>query len=167
MLIETQDVVVTNYLSEGPGFGVTEEGEQVFITPELACELHVGDQVEAILVPNTWKHKERTPWRMIKYTNLRVINAINKLFAEEAPEPEPPKPSLRQRVLDVLEEDPESQWTVNDIKDLLGMDVGHQDILQECDGLWAVGSIVKAQVYGGYNKVATFNLYAKDIEAFK
>jgi len=47
------------------------------------------------------------------------------------------------------------------------MDVGHQDILQECEGLWAVGSVVKAQVYGSYNKKASFNLYSKSIDAFK
>jgi len=160
MHIETQEVVVTGQIPSGSAFGVTGSGEQVFIPPQLANELHVGDHLEAMMIPNNWNHKDRTPWRIVRFTLLDGGEvAVVK--------PDPVQRSLRQQVLDVLEEDPDVQWSVNDIKDALGMDVGHQDILQECEGLWAVGSVVKAQVYGSYNKKASFNLYSKSIDAFK
>ena len=160
MHIETQEVVVTGQIRSGSAFGITGSGEQVFIPSTIANELHVGDHLEAMIIPNNWENREKTPWRIVRFT----------LLTDSEPEvvkQEPPQRSLRQRVLDVLEDDPEVQWSVNDIKEQLGMDVGHQDILQECEGLWSVGSVVKAQVYGSYNKKASFNLYSKEIEAFK
>jgi len=159
MRLETMEVMVVTKLERGTAFAVTSNNENVFINAKLAADLDIGDQCEAVCIPNTNDHAERTPWQTIKISRT-----------EDEPQQLPlvvQAPTLRQKVYQVLQEQPDCMFKVSDILDSLDMEHGRNEILREAEGLFAVGSICKSQVFAqGHFKKPTFNLFSASIDAF-
>jgi hypothetical protein len=161
MRLEEMEVMVVHKLDgKGTAFAVTNDNENVFINGKLAADLEIGDRCDAVCIPNACDHSDRTPWQTIKIT--RKQDEPQQL--SEAAEPL----SLRQQVFQALQEEPDVMFKVSDIMDALDMDHGRNEVLREAEGLFAVGSICKAQVHSaGHFKKPTFNLYAHSIDAFE
>jgi hypothetical protein len=109
----TQTITVTHILPTGTAFGATtsKPPESVFIPGKVAREADVvvGQQVEAILVPNTMQ-PDRTPW---------LAAQINILPPMTRPQVST-LPSVADRVLETLKEG--GEWTDFEMSDILGVD---------------------------------------------
>lgn len=67
--INLQEIFVVNIIESGSGFGErADTGEAVFIPSSVVngAQLQVGEQVEAVLVPNMNELREKTPWRAVR-----------------------------------------------------------------------------------------------------
>ncbi len=108
--MSTQNIIITHILPTGTAFAVTQSrpAESVFVPGKVACDagIVVGEEVEAILVPNV-REPERTPWLAAK---------INLLSPASAQEDE--VFSVEDCVLETLREG--GEWTVSDMAGHLG-----------------------------------------------
>ena len=158
MLVETKQIVISNILpGGGAAFGVTEDHEDVFISGHLykSSPVEIGGIYDVIIIPNS---NPRTPWQAIK------ITATTGSLEDDTLQPKAP---LRERIMTLLNDEPECFFAVKHIMESLDLDIGHTEVLRELDGLHALSFICKAEVYGPNNrKRPSFNLYSKSLEAF-
>jgi hypothetical protein len=108
--MNTQNVIVTHILPTGTAFGATtgKPAESVFIPGHIASPagVVVGQEVEAMLVPNT-REPERTPWLAVKLDLLAPASVqVDDVF------------SVEDCVLEALREG--GEWTVEDMAVHLG-----------------------------------------------
>ena len=169
MHIDTRELIITNIIPNGgAGFALCQREEcDIFISNHLleGTGIDVGDIVKAIVVPNNFG-KANTPYKAIRVDRLRGFDSVIEDIEPEV-EPEPDEPTLQERVLELLEGNPDDYFTVNEIMEELELDLGHNEVLYSCDGLHSIGSICKASVWApNYTKKSTFNLYSKNITAF-
>ena len=104
--MNTQTITVTHILHSGTAFGATASRppESVFIPGKAAEQsgLVVGQQVEAVLVPNTMQ-PERTPWLAAQ---INLLPPMTRPQVEEVP-------TIESWVLSALREG--GEWTVADM----------------------------------------------------
>lgn len=129
-----QKVFVDAVIETGSAFGITQEGEQVFINQRIVSALNVqpGETYEAWVVPNYEDKRDVTQWRAVRIKRLGAgIPAMRpRLSIATAPAPEPevqpevqPEPrseeqvSLIDRIVKLLED--EEYLTVGEIADSL------------------------------------------------
>ena len=160
MRLETMELmVVTKLPGNGTAFGVNDDQENIFINGRLAKEFEVGDTCEAVVVPNRIDHADRTPWQAVKLSLKVDVPETLPLVVEE--------PSLRQRVFELLEENPYTHFKAREIATELEIEHGRHAVLRECEALFAAGNISKSECYAaGHFKKPTYNLYAFKVEAF-
>ncbi len=108
--MNTQNVIVTHILPTGTAFGATtsKPAESVFIPAHLSdpAGVVVGQEVEAMLVPNTMQ-PDRTPWLAVKIDLLPPTSVqVEEVFSTE------------DCVLETLREG--GEWTVGDMAGHLG-----------------------------------------------
>jgi hypothetical protein len=167
MHIDTRELIITNIIPNGgAGFAMCQQEEcDVFISNHLleGTGIDVGDLVKAIVVPNNFG-KASTPYKAIR---IDLLKGFARVIEEIEPDSEPDELTLQERVLELLEGNPDDYFTVNEIMEELELDIGHNEVLYSCDGLHSIGSICKASVWApNYTKKSTFNLYSKNITAF-
>lgn len=64
-----QEIFIINIIASGSGFGArADNGDQVFIPASVVngAQLQVGEQVDAVLVPNMNEMRDKTPWRAVR-----------------------------------------------------------------------------------------------------
>jgi len=170
MHIDTRELIITNIIPNGgAGFAMCQQEEcDVFISNHLleGTGIDVGDLVKALVVPNNFG-KASTPYKAIR---IDLLKGFARVIEEIEPDSEPDESdelTLQERVLELLEGNPDDYFTVNEIMEELELDIGHNEVLYSCDGLHSIGSICKASVWApNYTKKSTFNLYSKNITAF-
>lgn len=67
--INLQEIFIVNIIASGSGFGArADNGDQVFIPASVVngAQLQVGEQVDAVLVPNMNEMRAKTPWRAVR-----------------------------------------------------------------------------------------------------
>ncbi len=157
---DERELVITNTIP-GAAFGrCLIENQDVYIPNRMMTEISVvldtGDYIGAVVVPSTSG----------KSCRLEAVRLF-ELDSEVEEEPAEPEVPLQDRVLSLLEEEPEEYYTVNEIMSCLELDIGHNEVLYACEGLHSVGTICKASVWApNYTKKGTFLLYAKNLSAF-
>lgn len=108
--MSTQNIIIAHILPTGTAFAVTQSrpAESVFVPGKVASDagIVVGEEVEAILVPNV-REPECTPWLAAKINLL----APESVQVEEIP-------SVEDRVLGVLKEG--GEWTIPAMTEHLG-----------------------------------------------
>jgi len=167
MHIDTRELIITNIIPNGgAGFAMCQQEEcDVYISNHWleGTGIDVGDLVKAIVVPNNFG-KASTPYKAIR---IDLLKGFARVIEEIEPDSEPDELTLQERVLELLEGNPDDYFTVNEIMEELELDIGHNEVLYSCDGLHSIGSICKASVWApNYTKKSTFNLYSKNITAF-
>lgn len=148
-----QKVFVDAVIETGSAFGITDEGEQVFINQRIVSALNVqpGETYEAWVVPNYEDKRDVTQWRAVRIKRLGAgIPAMRpRLSIATAPAPEPevqPEPrseeqaSLIDRIVKLLED--EEYLTVGEIADSL--DVSSVTVQKELEKYSGVVSSVPA-----------------------
>lgn len=80
-------VTISNAHPKGFAFGITDEGEQVFIPPHVVDDksLLLGEEYEVVAVTNPDQiHRERTPWIAVAFTidiESRDVKAVDEAQA--------------------------------------------------------------------------------------
>ena len=67
--INLQEIYVVNIIESGSGFAeIAESGDSVFIPASVVngAQLQIGEQVNAVLVPNMNELRAKTPWRAVR-----------------------------------------------------------------------------------------------------
>ena len=73
--INLQEIYVVNIIESGSGFAeIAESGDSVFIPASVVngAQLQIGEQVNAVLVPNMNELRAKTPWRAVRVPRAGV-----------------------------------------------------------------------------------------------
>jgi hypothetical protein len=162
-------VLPSNYSDTITAFGQDNEGEQVFISPNLLRQYdpQVGDTVEVVVVLNHPDKRDRTKYRAV---SVRFISGLDSSIENIVPiKKEPP---LSERILDVVEDWQDDHGcpmpiTSRQICEELGSRGVDTAIRDELEKLHKVGSVVKASIYSKENqKRVSLTLWAASLDAF-
>jgi hypothetical protein len=177
MLIEEKELVITNVTTltkMAAAFAWTEEQEDVFISRDVIAafgsDLVAGDLVKAVVIPNRWDKRERTPYKCI-----RISSRLSDTPETIVPDPEPVVeiPPLRDLIHDLMCEYENEFFSVEDMSHQEIYEhhprTGREEVRVALDSLHTAGLICKAAVFSPTNQShkASFNLYSKDISAFE
>jgi hypothetical protein len=136
-------------LPTGNGFGLTGNGDQVYIPHNVmsASKAQMGHEMFAKLVNNDRDPAGRTPWMAI------YLSAT------------PPASVSRDLSTEVINALAEGYMTTKEVAEELGIDVAEANTV--LNNMFANGQLVKASVHAKPNQMrASFLLWAKDINQF-
>ena len=82
-----QQIIVEYLTPTGSGFGVTPEGEQVFMNKRLvdAMNVQAGDIYNAFLLPNYPDKRDSIPWRAMRVEPAEVQLALGQVAVDSDP----------------------------------------------------------------------------------
>lgn len=147
--VHNDNVTIVNVLPTGNGFGLTGNGDQVYIPHNVmsASKAQMGHEMFAKLVSNDRDPAGRTPWMAIFLSS------------------EPPASVSRDLATEVINVLAEGYMTTKEVADELGIDMPEANAL--LNNMFSNGQIVKASVHAKPNQVrASFLLWAKDVNQF-
>lgn len=162
-------VLPSNYSDTITAFGQDENGDQVFISPNLLRQYdpQIGDTVEAVVVLNHPDKRDRTMYRAV---SVRFISGLESSIENIVPiKKEPP---LSERIMDIVEDWQDENGnplpvTSRQICESLGSRGVDTAIRDELEKLHKGGSIVKASIYSKENqKRVSLTLWAASLDAF-
>lgn len=162
-------VLPSNYSDTITAFGQDEDGEQVFISPNLLSQYdpQVGDTVEVVVVLNHADKRDRTKYRAV---SVRFISGLDNSIENIVPiKKEPP---LSERIMDIVEDWQDDHGnplpvTSRQVCEGLGSRGVDTAIRDELEKLHKGGSIVKASIYSKENqKRVSLTLWAASLDAF-
>jgi hypothetical protein len=112
---ETKTIYIDDVIMTGSAFGVTEEGEQVFVNQRIVSIMNVqpGESYRAFVLPNYEDKRDQIQWRAIRLrplsseeTPLRKTLTVTPPTTEKAAPPPAQEPTdLSVRVIKLLRED--------------------------------------------------------------
>lgn len=141
-----KDVYVDDITLSGSAFGVTKEGEGVFINTRIvnAMKIRGGDHLKAYVLPNYEDKRDK-----IKYRAIRV-DVVGSMFEEQdTPTASPGAPkNLSKQILELLEINGPLRTSV--LARLTNSDTGEIGVI--CQGLFASGKIAMAEVFSEPNQ---------------
>mgnify|MGYP003630168342 FL=1 len=146
-LVEKIKIVVDDVTTVGSAFAATSEGEAVFINARIvnAVKIKHGDILEAHVLPNYEDKRASVPWRAMRAS---VQGSIFNEFSAEDETPvhtnHAPQDKPHEHIKELLEE--HGPMRTATVARLMEMDAGAVGAL--CNGLFASGEIVRADVYG-------------------
>ena len=147
--VHNDSVTIVNVLPTGNGFGMTGNGDQVYIPHNVmsASKAQMGHEMFAKLVNNDRDPAGRTPWMAI------YLSAT------------PPASVSRDLSTEVINALAEGYMTTKEVAEELGIDVAEANTV--LNNMFANGQLVKASVHAKPNQMrASFLLWAKDINQF-
>lgn len=154
-----KDVVVDGVTLSGSAFGVTTEGDGVFINNRIvnAMKLKSGDHLRAYIVDNYEDKRHQT-----KYRALRVT-VLHSMFEDQPDAPEGTEKPTSVLILDTLEKHGPLRTAV--LARLVGGDTGEVGVI--CRGLFSAGKIAMAEVYSDpQQKRASHCVWGIDLNDF-
>ena len=146
--METKKVYIVNVLENGPAFGVTDQGEGVFIPRSVAnaAGAALGMELHARLVPNR---------------QMRDDTPLMAVFATRH-EPDAHAASTEDKVVDLLSD---GYMTTPEIAE--SIDMTTTDTSNLLNAMFVAGKLAKASVYDNNSQTrASFLLWANSAEAF-
>lgn len=147
--VHNDNVTIVNVLPTGNGFGLTGNGDQVYIPHNVmsASKAQMGHEMFAKLVSNDRDPAGRTPWMAIFLSDTPPASVSRDLAAE---------------VINVLAE---GYMTTKEVADELGIDMPEANSV--LNNMFSAGQLVKASVHAKPNQMrASFLLWAKDVNQF-
>ena len=147
--VHNDNVTIVNVLPTGNGFGLTGNGDQVYIPHNVmsASKAQMGHEMFAKLVSNDRDPAGRTPWMAIFLSS------------------EPPASVSRDLATEVINTLAEGYMTTKELASELGIEVSEANTV--LNNMFSAGQLVKASVHAKPNQVrASFLLWAKDINQF-
>lgn len=162
-LFETQKkpVIVEMLTYSGSAFGVTPEGEQVFINSRIVdlFNLKEGTPMLGFLLPNYTDKRDVTPWRALRLEPLPETEVQGASTEAQAPSP------AADRILVLINHEPDGYFTTVDLAEELDLDT--KTVSNACMSLHQQGLIARADVHAAPNqKRASFVLWAKSSKSF-
>jgi len=142
-MIEKKNIIVDQVTTVGSAFAATEEGEAVFINARIvsAVKIKHGDVLEAHLMPNYEDKRDHVPWRAMR------AEVRGSIFDDLDDEEETPDVVINykphEHIKDLLED--HGPMRTATMARMMDMDAGAVGAL--CNGLFASGDIVKADVF--------------------
>ena len=157
------NIVVENKTHSGSGFGITDQGEAVFLSMRLmeVMEVEIGDIVTAHCIPNFEDKRDQIPWRAIRVDRQSVtqdpMTAVPVRTAAD----------VESEVMKLLSGS-DVFWTTKELRDDCGMDVDTKTIGNACLRLFNKGRIAMAAVHAAPDQDrSSWNLWAANTDAFK
>lgn len=154
-------IVVEMMTYSGSAFGVTPDGEQVFINSRIVdlLKLKEGMPMMGFLLPNYADKRDTTPWRAMRLEPLPETQ-------DQEPRTEAPEPvDAATNILATIRSEPEGYFTTVDLAEELGLDT--KTVSNACMSLHQRGLIARADVHAAPNqKRASFVLWAKSSKSF-
>jgi hypothetical protein len=160
----TMQIIVENTTHAGSGFGVTDDGEAVFLSMRLmeVMELQLGDLVKAYCIPNYEDKRDQIPWRAIRVERRSITP--DPVVSEPEPVVRTPL-EIDAEVFDEIQAHPEP-WTTRELSDHLDLD--QKTTGNSCMRLFNKGKISKAEIYASAGQERpSFLLWALTADAFK
>ena len=159
----TLNIVIENTTHSGSGFGITDQGEAVFLSMRLmeVMELEIGDLVTAHCIPNYEDKRDQIPWRAIRVDRQSVtqdpVSAV----------PVPTAAAVEAEVIRLLSGS-DVFWTTKELTDDCDLDVDTKTTGNACLRLFNKGRIAMAAVHAAPDQDrASWNLWAASTDAFK
>jgi hypothetical protein len=157
MITEQKEVIVENIALNGSAFGVTKEGENVFINARIVALLgiRIMDNIVAHVLPNYPNRKDQVPWRAVRVDKTETAVAPAAL-------------SVEPRLEDIILRHMKDGGIYSNAE--LSEDLEH-DVLMVSNStarLFAAGKLAKAEVYRRPGQARpSFLLYAINVEEFE
>jgi hypothetical protein len=158
-------MIISNVHPRGFAFGITENGEQVFIPPFLSkgAKLQAGDTVEAKLTINPQqRQRELTPYLAVKIEGSNT-EYVEEEISTETPEEEVSIEMRDEAIFNLIRES--DYMTSAELAEHSGFDsktVGNSALR-----LFNAGRIAKADVYNRVGQArASFTLWAENANKF-
>lgn len=154
-----KDVVVDGITLAGSAFGVTTEGDGVFINTRIvnAMKLKSGDHLRAYIVPNYEDKRDQTKYRAIRVT------VLHSMFEDTSPSTDATGKPTSMQIVEMLEQYGPLRTAV--LARLVGADTGEVGVI--CQGLFTAGKIAMADVYKDpTQKRSSHRVWGLDINEF-
>lgn len=157
---EMKSIMIETLNYAGSAFGVTTEGDQVFVNKRIVetVQLEEGLVVKALLLPNYADKRDNIPWRAIRVER----DGVERDAPAPAPEPEP-EISKAELIAELIEE--HGPLRTSAIAKHLGLTMDETSTL--CLGLFAAKTIAMAEVYTDpTQKRASLRVWGSDVNDF-
>lgn len=153
------NLIVTNILPTGSGFGIMDEGDQVFIPSAVmkASGGQIGDYMHVKVIPNRYDPKNNTQYMAI-FLSPNVDNDDDDVDVIDNDDIET---TLEDRVIELIGD---GCMTTSELAFELNFD--SRKLTNKLLSMWGAGLLAKAEVYGGGNKRASFCMWAKGVHCF-
>lgn len=155
------NIVIENTTHAGSGFGITDQGEAVFLSRRQmeVMEIEIGDLLTAHCIPNYEDKRDQIPWRAIRVDRGSVTQ-------DPVDEPKGPTAAEIEQTIEEILDTFDDFFTTKELADNVGTDT--KSAGNACLRLFNKGKIVKSDVYAAPNQErASWNLWARNTEPFK